>query len=66
VPSQDDEPTLAEVQRQYPAWRCWRAVSGLYYARPAEASPGDRAPVRGEDPLDLRHQIIRAEASEDQ
>jgi hypothetical protein len=68
VPSQDDdEPTLAEVQRQYPAWsRCWRAVSGLYCARRADASPGEPAPVRGEDPLDLRHQIIRAEASEDQ
>jgi hypothetical protein len=66
MPSQDDESTLADVQRQHPAWHCWRAVSGLYYARPAHAAPGDRAPVHGEDPLDLHHQIIRAEANEDQ
>jgi hypothetical protein len=51
------EPTLADVQREYPAWYCWRAVSGLYYARPATAEPGDPTPVKGEDALDLRDQI---------
>jgi hypothetical protein len=58
--SQPDEPTLADVQREYPTWNCWRAVSGLYYARPADARPGDPAPVKGEDPLDLHDQIRRA------
>jgi hypothetical protein len=56
------EPTLADVQREYSGWQCWRAVSGLYYARPAGAEVGDPANVKGEDPLDLRDQIRRAEA----
>ncbi|HEY2579125.1 MAG TPA: hypothetical protein VGI74_22685 [Streptosporangiaceae bacterium] len=60
----DGEPSLADVQREYPSWRCSRAVSGLCYARRADAKPGDRASVKGEDPLDLRDQIRRAEALE--
>jgi hypothetical protein len=59
---QPDEPTLAEVQLQHPDWACWRGISGLYYARPADAQPGDPAQVQGEDPLDLRDQIRRAES----
>lgn len=62
----DGEPTLADVQREHSAWRCWRAISGLYYARRADAKPGDHAHVKGEDPLDLRDQIRRAEALEQQ
>jgi hypothetical protein len=60
-----DEPTLADVQREYPAWRCWRGISGLYHA--ARAGQGhDRHPeVTGEDPLDLRDQIRRAQARHD-
>jgi hypothetical protein len=60
--SEPDEPALADVQREYPTWRCWRAVSGLYYARPTTAEPGDPATAKGEDPLDLRDQIRREEA----
>jgi hypothetical protein len=60
--NQPDEPTLADVQREYPTWGCWRAVSGLYYARSTTAEPGDPATVKGEDPLDLRDQIRREEA----
>jgi hypothetical protein len=60
--SQPDEPSHADVQRAYPGWACWRAISGLLYARPADAQPGDPATVKGEDPLDLRDQIRRAEA----
>jgi hypothetical protein len=63
--SQPDEPALADIQREHPDWRCWRAVSGLYHARPERPQPGDPAYVTGEDPLDLSHQIIRAEASRD-
>jgi hypothetical protein len=62
VSNSADEPTLADVQREFPTWHCWRAVSGLVYARRADAPPGDPAPVKGEDPFDLRDQIIRAES----
>jgi hypothetical protein len=59
----DREPTLADVQAQYPSWRCWRAISGLYHARPADAQPADDGPfLTGEDALDLRDEIRRAEA----
>jgi hypothetical protein len=61
----DDEPTLAQVQAEFPRWECWRAVSGLFYARPPSAKPGSGRLVHGEDPLDLRHEIIRAQAHEE-
>lgn len=48
----DEEPTLADVAREFPDWEPRRATSGLYYAR----APGADAIV-GEDPLDLRDQI---------
>lgn len=59
-----DEPTLADVQREHPKWECRRAVSGLYYARRADAQPEDSTYVQGEDPLDLRDQIRRAESTQ--
>jgi hypothetical protein len=52
------EPTLADVQDEFPHWRCTRGNSGLYYAR--HEATGHR--VSGEDPLDLRDQIKAAEA----
>jgi hypothetical protein len=52
------EPTLAEVQAQFPHWDCARGINGLYYAR--HESTGRQ--VSGEDPLDLRDQIKAAEA----
>ena len=45
---------------EFPDWRAWRAVNGLLYARKAGAAPG--LMVRGEDAMDLRDEIIRAEA----
>jgi hypothetical protein len=52
------EPTLADVQAQYPHWQCGQAISGMYFAdRPATGQQ-----VTGEDPLDLRDQIKAAEA----
>ncbi|HEY2577421.1 MAG TPA: hypothetical protein VGI74_14035 [Streptosporangiaceae bacterium] len=50
------EPYAAE----FPSWTAWRAVSGLVYARKDDTSPP--VVVHGEDPVDLRDQIIRAEA----
>jgi hypothetical protein len=52
------EPTLADVQAQYPQWRCTRGISGMYHA--GHEASGQR--VTGEDPLDLRDQIKAAEA----
>jgi hypothetical protein len=50
------EPYAAE----FPGWTAWRAVSGLLYARKAGVNPPLIVP--GEDAVDLRDQIIRAEA----
>jgi len=52
------EPTLAEVQVQFPHWDCSRGINTLYYAQ--HDTTGQR--VCGEDPLDLRDQIKAAEA----
>jgi hypothetical protein len=52
------EPTLAEVQAQYPPWQCGQDISGLYYAN--RLATGQQ--VTGEDPLDLRDQIKAADA----
>ena len=52
------EPTLADVQAQYPGWQCAQGVSGFYYAE--HAATGTQ--VNGEDPLDLRDQIKAAVA----
>jgi hypothetical protein len=58
---QTGEPDLAEVQHEYPAWRCARGISGLYYAH----NPTIGVQVQGEDPLDLRDQIKAAQAHHD-
>jgi hypothetical protein len=52
------EPTLAEVQAQYPQWDCAQGISGMYHA--SNEATGQQ--VTGEDPLDLRDQIKAAEA----
>jgi hypothetical protein len=52
------EPTLADVQDEFPHWHCTRGNNGLYYAEHKATSQR----VRGEDPLDLRDQIRAAEA----
>jgi hypothetical protein len=54
------EPTLEDVAREFPAWGVSRAISGLYHARLDD--PERPVTVQGEDPLDLRDQIRRAEA----
>jgi hypothetical protein len=60
----DIEPTLADVQREF-GWECWRGVSGLYYARRPGRPRRHKADAVGEDPLDLRHMIIRAKSEID-
>jgi hypothetical protein len=47
---------------EFPDWEAWRAASGLLYARKIGSSPA--LIVRGEDPVDLRDEIIRAESKE--
>ena len=54
-----DEPTLADVQAEFPGWTCWRGTSGLYCAR-MPGKPDGPPDAIGEDPLDLRDLIIRA------
>jgi hypothetical protein len=56
----EDEPTLADVQRDYPGWECWRGVSGLYYARRPGRPRRHKAEAVGEDPGDLRDMIVRS------
>ena len=55
---QAGEPTLAEVQEQFPGWRCTEGPNRLFYAR--HEATGTR--VAGEDPLDLCDQIRGAAA----
>ena len=55
---QPGEPTLADVQAQYPHWDCVQGISGLYHAE--HQATGQQ--VTGEDPLDLLEQIKAAEA----
>jgi hypothetical protein len=52
------EPTLADVQAEFPHWQCSRGNNGLYYAERQATSQR----VSGEDPLDLRDQIKAAQA----
>jgi hypothetical protein len=52
------EPTLADVQDEFPHWHCMRGNTGLYHAQ----HKGTSQWVCGEDPLDLRDQIRAAEA----
>ena len=49
------EPTLEDVQSEYPAWHCWRGIAGLLYARKPLTSPP--VVIRGEDATDLRDKI---------
>jgi hypothetical protein len=52
VTGQPGEPSLAEVQAEFPVWRCFRGPD-LYYAKHTATD----TKVQGEDPLDLRDQI---------
>lgn len=56
------EPTLADVRAEFPGWRCFRGINGLYYAQ--HEATGEQ--VSGEDPLDLRDQVKAAESRRSQ
>jgi hypothetical protein len=47
---------------EFPGWQAWRAANGLLYARRIDATPP--VVVRGEDAMDLRDEIIRAQSRE--
>ncbi|HEX4063214.1 MAG TPA: hypothetical protein VHY58_19555 [Streptosporangiaceae bacterium] len=47
---------------EFPDWQAWRAANGLLYARKIDAKPP--LVVRGEDAVDLRDEIIRAQSRE--
>jgi hypothetical protein len=49
---------LDALEREFPGWRTWVA-SGLCHALPRT---GPALLVHGEDPVDLRDEIVRAEA----
>lgn len=59
------EPTLADVQQEFPAWACWKSANELVYARPKDKLPNSGYTVQGEDTRDLRDEIIRAESRND-
>jgi hypothetical protein len=56
----DFEPTLADVEGEFPAWVFWKSADGLVYARPKDKLPDTGWTVRGEDARDLRDEIMRA------
>jgi hypothetical protein len=55
----EDVPDWWPYTAEFPHWHVWRGVCGLVYARRPRTSPP--LVVRGEDAVDLRDQIRRAE-----
>jgi hypothetical protein len=59
-----DEPEVPDWWHPYadefPGWQAWRAANGLLYARKTGATR--ELIVRGEDAMDLRDEIVRAES----
>jgi len=50
---------LAQVEREFPCWTTWYGADQLCHALPRT---GPALQVRGEDPVDLRDQLLRAQA----
>ena len=55
----DEVPDWWPYAAEFPQWHVWRGICGLVYASRPRASPP--VVVRGEDAVDLRDQIRRAE-----
>ena len=53
------EPTLADIEREFPHWRTWVGVDRLCHAL---RTTGAALTARGEDWLDLMYEIQRAES----
>jgi hypothetical protein len=53
------EPTQASLEHEFPLWKAERGTDDLCHAR---RTVGAASTATGEDWLDLRDQIIRAEA----
>jgi hypothetical protein len=45
------------IAAEFPAWEAWQGIDRLWHARIRGATPP--VMVHGEDPVDLRDQIIR-------
>jgi hypothetical protein len=58
--SMNDGEACRAMQREFPDWYPWRGTNHLAYARRRGVSPP--LIIRGEDWVDLRDEIIRAEA----
>jgi len=52
------DPTPADIEREFPLWRIWVGVDRLCHALRTQ---GAALTARGEDWLDLMHEIERAE-----
>ncbi len=57
--SYDEIPEWWPYAAEFPHWHVWRGICGLVYASRPRTSPP--VVVRGEDAVDLRDQIRRAE-----
>jgi hypothetical protein len=53
------EPTRAEVEQEFPGWQVGRSTSLLWFAARRD---GQGETVQGEDLMDLRDELRRAEA----
>ncbi|MGO9159810.1 MAG: hypothetical protein ACLP7J_03730 [Streptosporangiaceae bacterium] len=52
-----EEPlTASDIAREFPGWEAWQGMNRLWHARIRGATPP--VMVHGEDPVDLRDQII--------
>jgi hypothetical protein len=60
------EPTLAEVQAEYPRWKCWARFGRCYGRRLGSTGQDPQNWVDAEDPLDLRDQLLRADSLAEQ
>jgi hypothetical protein len=57
--TREDIPDWWPYTAEFPQWHVWRGVCGMVYTRRPRTSPP--VVVRGEDAVDLRDQIRRAE-----
>ena len=54
-PGSETDPSTEAVEAEFPRWRCFRGLGGLYYARRLNTSPAIL--VRDENTTELRAQI---------